>query len=361
MKPTIAVISIGEMGLGIARLLKAHDYRVVTNVSDRSDVELVEEADYVLSIVPPRDALNTAQRIQAAVVASSRISSGGKTLSFLDLNAVSPQTARQLADVFNDTTGVRFVDGVISGGVPQERVPTSEDSKGSASWHCLTLLLCGPKHVQDTELVSVLHMEHMSETIGAATAVKMCFGMTTKGFIALAIQSFTTAHRLGVLDELQEYLVQATVQGHGPEPLLAVLDNNAKPAPCTGVRGLTILDPTTSSDAELDALYAAGTSADRVARLGCVVDAFTDIHTWAALDHLIRNELDPRVKLVADHFGKVTPGDEKLDEFQVFLKLIRDGYIYVKLSGFERLYHGHEAGIDSLEPSAKAIIEAGLE
>ncbi|KAM0808455.1 putative Phosphogluconate dehydrogenase NAD-binding putative C-terminal domain-containing protein [Seiridium cardinale] len=223
MKPTIAVISIGEMGLGIARLLKAHDYRVVSNVSDRSnatkarvtahaieaipsDVELVEEADYVLSIVPPRDALSTAQRIRAAVVASPRISSGGKALSFLDLNAVSPQTARQVANVFRDTTGVCFVDGVISGGVPHEREPTSEDSKGSASWHCPTLLLCGPEHVQDTELVSVLHMEHMSEKIGAATAVKMCFGMTTKGFVALAIQSFTTAYRLGVLDELQEYL-----------------------------------------------------------------------------------------------------------------------------------------------------------
>ncbi|KAK9425589.1 putative Amidohydrolase-related domain-containing protein [Seiridium unicorne] len=179
--------------------------------------------------------------------------------------------------------------------------------------------------------------------------------------------------------------VQATVQGHGPEPLLAVLDDNAKPVPYTGVRGLTTLDPTTSSDAELDALHAAGVrlhevkwghgddsevgaiagkikaSADRIARLGCVVDAFTDIHTWAALDHLIRNELDPRVKLVADHFGKVTPGDEKLNECQVFLKLIKDGYIYVKLSGFERLYHGHETGIDSLESSAKAIIEAGSE
>ncbi|KAK9791321.1 putative Amidohydrolase-related domain-containing protein [Seiridium cardinale] len=183
-------------------------------------------------------------------------------------------------------------------------------------------------------------------------------------------------------------VVQATVQGHGPEPLLAVLDDNEKPAPCTGVRGLTTLDPITSSDAELDALHAAGVRgvrlhevkwghgddngvgaiagkikvlADRIARLGWVVDVFTDIHTWAALDHLIRNELDSRVKLVADHLGKATPGDEKLNEFQVFLKLIKDGYIYAKLSGFERLYHGHEAGIDSLEPSAKAIIEAGPE
>lgn len=35
MKPTIAILSIGEMGLGVARLLKFHGYRVVTNVSDR--------------------------------------------------------------------------------------------------------------------------------------------------------------------------------------------------------------------------------------------------------------------------------------------------------------------------------------
>jgi hypothetical protein len=73
-------------------------------------------------------------------------------------------------------------------------------------WHCPTLLLCGPEKVPDTNLAKILNMKHMSDKVGAATAVKTCFGMTTKGFIALAIQSFTTAHRLGVLDELQDYL-----------------------------------------------------------------------------------------------------------------------------------------------------------
>lgn len=183
-------------------------------------------------------------------------------------------------------------------------------------------------------------------------------------------------------------VVQATVQGHGSEPLLAALDGGAKPSACTGVRGLTTVDPVTASDAELDALHAAGVrgvrlhevkwghgddsgagaiagkvkeSADKIARLGWVVDVFTDVKTWAALDGLIRKEIDPRVKLVADHFGKAVPGDEKLEEFEVFLKLIRDGFVYAKLSGFERLYHGHDAGIDALEPAAKAIIEAGPE
>ncbi|ETS76900.1 hypothetical protein PFICI_10774 [Pestalotiopsis fici W106-1] len=218
MKPTIAIISIGEMGLGVARLLKFHGYRVVTNVSDRSeatrertkthsietlpnDLEIVEQADYVLSVVPPRDALNTAKRIQAAVEASPNVGSNGRTIEFLDLNAVSPQSARLIAAVFDNTTGVRFVDGVISGGVPHEK-----SSLDGTEWHCPTLLLCGPNRVSDPDLTRILNMEHMSEKIGAATAVKMCFGMTTKGFIALAIQSFTTAHRLGVLDELQDFL-----------------------------------------------------------------------------------------------------------------------------------------------------------
>lgn len=183
-------------------------------------------------------------------------------------------------------------------------------------------------------------------------------------------------------------VVQATVQGHGPEPLLAALDDSAKPAACAGIRGLTTVDPATASDAELDALHAAGVrgvrlhevkwghgdddgagaisakikeAADRVGRLGWIVDVFTDVKTWASLDRLIRNEIDPRVKLVADHFGKAAPGDEELEEFQVFLNLIRDGHVYVKLSGFERLYHGHESGIDALEPAAKAIIAAGPE
>lgn len=34
----------------------------------------------------------------------------------------------------------------------------------------------------------------------------MCFASTTKGLTAIAIQSFTTAHALGVLDDLQAHL-----------------------------------------------------------------------------------------------------------------------------------------------------------
>ena len=49
-------------------------------------------------------------------------------------------------------------------------------------------------------------MKHVNSTIGSATGLKMCFASLTKGFTALAIQSFTTAHNLGVLDSLKEHM-----------------------------------------------------------------------------------------------------------------------------------------------------------
>lgn len=43
---TVGIASIGEMGLGIAKLLSAHNYRVMTNVSGR------RSADIATRVVP---------------------------------------------------------------------------------------------------------------------------------------------------------------------------------------------------------------------------------------------------------------------------------------------------------------------
>lgn len=53
------------------------------------------------------------------------------------------------------------------------------------------------------------------------------------------------------------------------------------------------------------------------------------------------------------------PGEENTPEFATFLQLIRENRLSVKLSGFERLYHGNPDGIDCLTPIVKAIVEAG--
>jgi predicted TIM-barrel fold metal-dependent hydrolase len=151
------------------------------------------------------------------------------------------------------------------------------------------------------------------------------------------------------------------------------------------LRGLATIDVDNTTDQELDKLHEAGVRgarmhlmawghgaqngaddiikkvqalADKLGRLGWIIDLFCPLEAWAGMAHVIRN-LDPRVKVLADHFGATFPGDEKKPEFETLLELIREKRLYVKLSGFERLYHGHVDGIESLTPIAKAIIGAG--
>jgi 3-hydroxyisobutyrate dehydrogenase-like beta-hydroxyacid dehydrogenase len=205
--PTIAILSIGQMGVGIASLLITHNYRVITNVSDRStstqeraraakitcvdtDEELVQQADYILSIVPPRDAVATAQRV-ANIKAR-------KDIWYLDLNAISPATARQIFDILSSKDQVKLVDGGIIGGPPS----VTSDGK----WTKPGIPISGPDKIPDEKLVEVLNMRYVGGEIGKASGLKCCFAALSKGFTALALQSFTTATFLGVYDELQDYL-----------------------------------------------------------------------------------------------------------------------------------------------------------
>jgi predicted TIM-barrel fold metal-dependent hydrolase len=146
------------------------------------------------------------------------------------------------------------------------------------------------------------------------------------------------------------------------------------------------LDPTSTSDEEIDHLHDAGVRgarlhrmawghghqagsqeligqirsiSDKTARKRWVIGIFTDVRTWAGMADFIRNELDPRVRMIADHFGGTFPGEEDLPEFAIFLDLIREKKVWVKVSGFERLYHGTEKGMAAIEPIAKRVIEAG--
>ncbi|KAI1283476.1 hypothetical protein F5Y07DRAFT_349794 [Xylaria sp. FL0933] len=179
-------------------------------------------------------------------------------------------------------------------------------------------------------------------------------------------------------------VVHASMQGSSPAPLVDTL-NKQKDIPGYKLRGLATIDVDNITDEELDELHAAGVRgarmhemawghgeqkggaqiikkvealANRLARLEWAIGIFCPLSAWASMADMIR-KLDPRVKMVADHFGSTFPGDERTPEFQTFLDLVREKRLFVKISGFERLYHGHPAGIDSLEATAKAIIAAG--
>nr|POE65716.1 hypothetical protein CFP56_58822 [Quercus suber] len=165
----------------------------------QSDVDLVNESDYIISIVPPRDALATAQRIINASI-SEKCKHRERSLFFLDLNAISPRSAREIHDCFaRDAPAILHVDGGIIGGPPHVQAE-------GGGWYIPKIPVSGPHKVMDERLAQVLNLNHLTPTIGSATGLKMCFAALSKGFTALAIQSFTTAHNLDVLPDLKEHL-----------------------------------------------------------------------------------------------------------------------------------------------------------
>src|SRR6188474_663167 len=111
---TIGVIAMGEMGSATARRLRERGAAVITSLAGRSaasaaraekagaipvstDDEFVAQSDFILSIVPPGDAVALAERLAPALKQSKH-----KPV-YVDCNAVSPQTAERIGKVLNDT------------------------------------------------------------------------------------------------------------------------------------------------------------------------------------------------------------------------------------------------------------------
>lgn len=155
----------------------------------QSDAALVAASDCILSIVPPRDALATARRVAEACrdraawkERNDRLgvadSAPAEPLVFADLNAVSPSTARGIAEVVSSRSGsevpIKFVDGGIIGGPPKPK--SGEESK---EWTKPSVVMSGPEKLPN-ELARVLNVKHVSEKIGQASGLKMCFASLSK-------------------------------------------------------------------------------------------------------------------------------------------------------------------------------------
>ena len=182
------------------------------------------QADIIISIVPPRDAVANARRIADACRAASVTKRARRTpsLTYVDLNAISPKTAKTIAALMtaevspaaqrkrtasfsfqsepeSQSVAVDFLDGGIIGGPPH--------LQADKTWKCPSVVVSGPRaHSLDEALSTILNLKHISDIIGPASALKACFASLTKGFTALSILSFTTASACGVLPELQKHL-----------------------------------------------------------------------------------------------------------------------------------------------------------
>ncbi len=203
MGPIVAVIAPGAMGSGVGQRLAEQGAEVRTSIAGRSAATIeraqaagmiavedgdIAESQIILSIVPPGDALGLAQRLAPLLARAQH-----KPV-FVDCNAVSPDTVREIAAALA-ATGCPFVDAGIIGGPPKpgEAGPTFYASGPAAA---AFERLCAP----------ALEIKRLDETIGTASALKMSYAGITKGMTALGTAMMLAATRAGVADALAQEL-----------------------------------------------------------------------------------------------------------------------------------------------------------
>lgn len=202
MRFTVTVIAPGSMGAAVGARLAAHDVRVLTSLEGRSassreraraaglanagEAEIAG-GDFILSIVPPGEAVGLAKRLAPALSAVTR-----KPV-YVDCNAISPATVAQVEAVIGQT-GCGFVDAGIIGGPPAGDYDPTIYASGEAARSFADL-------GQHGLAISVL-----DGPVGRASALKMSYAGITKGTLALGTAMILAATKAGVADALVEEL-----------------------------------------------------------------------------------------------------------------------------------------------------------
>jgi 3-hydroxyisobutyrate dehydrogenase-like beta-hydroxyacid dehydrogenase len=207
MIPTIAILAPGAMGSAVAARLAEHGAKVLTSLDGRSDATKkraaaagmvagsdaeIANADIILSIVPPAEALALAEHLATLITRNS------KKPVFVDCNAVNVETVRKVADVVL-SSGARFVDAAIIG------LPPKPGSKGPA------LYLSG----EDAKGLNALRelgvdVRVISGPVGAASALKMSYAGINKGLTGVGAAMVLAATRAGAADALRDELALST-------------------------------------------------------------------------------------------------------------------------------------------------------
>ncbi len=202
----IAVVAQGAMGAGVGARLVQGGARVLTSLEGRgeasagrakeagmiavSDAGLLD-AEMILSIVPPGDALAFAQRMAPHLKAAK-----SKPL-FADCNAVSPVTVREIAAVIAPTDAP-FVDAGIIGAPPRK------DAEGP------TFYASGPHAARFAAIDDYgVVVRAMEAPIGAASGLKMSYAGVTKGTTAIGSAMMLAATRAGAAEGLRDELAES--------------------------------------------------------------------------------------------------------------------------------------------------------
>src|SRR6201981_303101 len=199
MTLVVAVIAPGAMGGAVGQRLVDNGVTVLTSLEGRSEEtrarakasgmsaakdDDIARADFILSILPPGDALSLAQRFVPALTASN-----AKPV-YVDCNAINPKTVDRVAAAIAPT-GSPFVDAGIIGQPPKpgDAGPRFYAS-GAAARRFASLRDYG------------LDVRVLDGAMSAASALKMSYAGITKGTQAIGAAMMLAATRAGNADDL---------------------------------------------------------------------------------------------------------------------------------------------------------------
>jgi 3-hydroxyisobutyrate dehydrogenase-like beta-hydroxyacid dehydrogenase len=150
-----------------------------------SAAALAAQADFIVS------AVTASQAVPVAADCAPALRPG---TWFLDFNSASPG-AKQRAAALVDWAGGRYVDGAVMTSIPPYRIK-------------VPLLLGGAAAAELCPLINALGFASTvsSDTLGVASATKMCRSVMIKGLEAMLIESFTAARHYGVEDAVMASL-----------------------------------------------------------------------------------------------------------------------------------------------------------
>lgn len=203
MSKTIAILAPGAMGSAVARRLSDNGARVLTSLKGRSEATLkraadagmvgaeddaIADADIILSIVPPGQAVTLAERLAASIVKRA------KKPVVVDCNAVNVDTVKRIEEIIGSAQAP-FVDGGIIGFPPQP------GGKSPAFY-------MSGEHAKDVAVLRDfgLDLRIVEGPVGAASALKMSYAGIVKGLAGIGSAMVVAATKAGAADALRDEL-----------------------------------------------------------------------------------------------------------------------------------------------------------
>jgi len=199
MNHTVTLLHPGAMGTAVGLLFhnSGHTVRWVSRHRSAATHERATRAGFVpfpqldaaldgstmvVSVCPPASAVDVA----------NQVASLGFSGTYVDANAISPQRTHQIGGIV-EACGATFVDGGIVGVPPQNRGES-----------CLYLSGPGAAELAASFHGGPLDVSAVSDRIGDASALKMCYAAYTKGSTALLAAIAAAATAYGVNDALMQ-------------------------------------------------------------------------------------------------------------------------------------------------------------